>query len=194
MQKRATRKAPQKAGCVMRRMTVGLLSKSLASVVAVGLMAAWMMPPTQPKPVAPSPLAGLPHLKPMELPPAASIPPAVLTPPELASETSPLQAGSEGWQAQPAVIVVRGNETPAPQAQRTSDEVPPPNATEPIELSDRGQSPAPDYTRYRNGLNWARSHEVEEAQDCPSSPDDPAQQGCLDYARQQESSSEGAPD
>ena len=163
-----------------------LLSKSLAGAVAVALMAAWMTPSTRPKPLAPSPLAGLSRVKPMELSPetAADAARAAMPPPSLAPDTLPPEMSVKTQDAQPAVLDVGGDEQSPPTSQRVNAVVPATAAVVEADVRDGGR------TRYREGYKWASDRRVEEARECPSSPGDPAQQGCLDYASDQDRSSD----
>ena len=170
-------------------MNVGLLSKSLASVVAVGLMAAWMTPPTRPKPVAPSPLAGLAPVKPMDLPPetAEDTARAAMPPPTLAVETVPYGVSLDTSEARPAVMVVPSDEQGAPKARE--DVSPDAAVRADDDADDPGHAREQDRARYEAGFRWARNHEVEDARQCPPARGDPAEQGCLDYASAQDRSS-----
>jgi hypothetical protein len=167
-------------------MDFGTLSKTLASVAAVGLMAAWMMPPTRPKPLAPSPLIGLARVKPMALPSAAAPaqPPAMLP-----TTATPPRTEVVALRAQPAFLVARDSELATVTVERTAVE-PARASVDPPGQDDSDQDPYRDNARYREGLRWARFHDVEEPRDCPSAPGDPAQQGCVDYARAQDLSSD----
>src|SRR5579872_3844900 len=96
-------------------MTVALLSKYLASAVTVGLLAAWMMPPTKPKAIAPSPLAGIAPVKPMELPPqtAADQARAAMPPPVAEFSAAPAEASPRISYARTALVPVSYEEQAA---------------------------------------------------------------------------------
>jgi hypothetical protein len=161
-------------------MTVALLSKSLASVAAVGLMAAWMMPPTTPKPIAPSPLAGLAPIKPMGLAAetAADKARAAIPPPALAFNALPDEASARTSDTQATLVPVSYEDrTAEPPVQDTANSHP--------TVAPRNDNRDDGRVRYRQGYNWARANDVEEVQDCPPSSGDPAEQGCLDYASRQ---------
>src|SRR5678815_5743822 len=93
-----------------------MLTKLLGGAVAVGLMTAWMMPPTRPKPVAPSPLAGLARVRPMELPPVTPPPSATSLAPQQALYASLPLTMVEAAEARPVVTTGPGDGQPAPSA------------------------------------------------------------------------------
>ena len=172
-------------------MSVALLSKSLASVVAVGLIAAWMSPSTKPNPIAPSPLAGLSSVKPMGLPPetAADEARAAMPRPVLASATSAAEPGVRGEDSQPAVLFVPGDEQ-AEARETTSAELQPSVAVGYPGSDYRSRARESDRARNDENARWARDRGAE-ARDCQMSPGDPAPQDCLDYyARERDPSSE----
>src|SRR5689334_17136194 len=101
-------------------MSVVALSKSLAGVAAVGVLVAWMMPPTKPKPLAPSPLAGLAPVKPMGPPPetAADAARVAMPPPNLAFATSPAETKRGLNNAPPPVVTVNYDDQSIPPPAR----------------------------------------------------------------------------